>query len=213
MKKAFLIVFCLVMASQSGFSQVGLWTKFSLEKELFKKLDFEVTGQYRVNEFGSNEERWIGEAGLIYDLPKGFELEAFYRYVSNIKTNSTKVYHRFHTDLKYGKKINSFIKVENRLRYQHQYKDDQEDGLVDDSSYLRNKIGLEFDTQSRFKPAIAADLFYELGGGLDQVRYSAELGYKLNKRNKIEVGFLIDDALKSTQKNQYRIALSYSIKL
>jgi hypothetical protein len=113
--------------------------------------------------------------------------------------------------LGYGKKFGA-IKFENRLRYQHQFKDN--DGVTEfDASYIRDKIEVSLDTKSKFTPYVSNDFFFQIGGTLDQLRPKVGVSYKINKKNGIDLSIFNDIDLLGTENLGPVIGLIYKLKL
>jgi hypothetical protein len=110
----------------------------------------------------------------------------------------------------YGKKFGKF-KVEDRLRFQYQFKDN--DGEIGyDKSYFRNKIEVEYDSKSDFTPFVSADLFYQIGGGFNQIRPKAGVSYKINKKNALQLSVFKDVAINTTAVSQTTFVVGYKLK-
>jgi hypothetical protein len=214
MKKA-LILILIVLCSNQLKAQEGtsLWSGISINKDLGKKFDISVNAQIRMPENISYTQVYLGELGLNYKITKGLELSGYYRFINRRKdeTKEWKNRHRYYADATYSHKFGA-IKFENRLRYQHQFKDN--DGEIGfDSSYLRNKIELGYANKSKFTPSISADLFYLIGTGFDQLRPGLAINYKINKHNAVQVGLMQNIDLIGTENSGAIIRLGYKLKL
>lgn len=214
MKKIFfLTLICLgakITLAQDG---VGLRSGVSLEKKVTKKITLNATGQLRFNNNISYLRTYLFELGGEYKISKAFDLAVYYRFANRRKdeTKEFKNRHRFYADLGYGKKFGS-IKLENRLRYQHQFKDN--DGVTEfDASYIRDKIEASYSNKSKFRPYISNDFFFQIGGTLDQLRPKAGVSYKINKKNGVDLSVFKDIDLVGTEVYGPVIGLAYKLKL
>ena len=208
---------CLIifLTAVSAFSQegLGLWTGASASKKVNKKMGFSLGAQIRMPENIAYTQSYLAELGVSYKLIKGLEVSGYYRFINKRKdeTKDWKIRHRFYTNLDYSHTFGK-LKFEDRLRYQHQFKDN--DGEVGfDKSYFRNKVELSYDSKSDFRPFVSADLFYEIGGKVDQLRPKAGVNYKINKKNALEMSIFKNINLVETAVNGPIVVLTYKFKL
>lgn len=213
MKKISLIILfiCACWAAHAQ-SDVSLWTGGTVEKKITKKLGFNIGAQVRMPDNVSYTQSYLGELGVYYKPLKGMEVSAYYRFINKRKdeTKEWKNRHRFYYNVSYGKKFGKF-KVEDRLRFQYQFKDN--DGEIGyDKSYFRNKIEVEYDSKSDFTPFVSADLFYQIGGGFNQIRPKAGVSYKINKKNALQLSVFKDVAINTTAVSQTTFVVGYKLK-
>jgi hypothetical protein len=191
---------------------LGLWAGISLEKKIGKKFSINLNGQARLVENIRYTQTYLGEIGLSYKITKNWEISGYYRYVERRKNDLKEFKHRdrFYADLSYEHKI-GILKFENRLRYQSQFKDN--DGESDfDASYLRNKIELSYPNKSKFTPYVSGDLFYEIGGKIDQIRPKAGFSYKFAKQHSVDAFVFSNVDLVGTESSGAIIGLGYKFK-
>lgn len=212
MKKILFITIALIPLWAQAQEGVSLWTGASIEKKLTKKFSVNLNTQARFVENITYTQTYLGEVGLSYKIMKNLELSGYYRFISRRKDEAAdfKQRHRFYGDLAYSKKLGA-IKLEYRLRYQHQFKDN--DGEIGfDKSYWRNKLEVAYSNKSDFTPFISADLFYQIGSGFDQVRPKAGVTYKINKHHSVD-GFIFTNIdLVGADKSNPVIGLNYKFK-
>jgi Protein of unknown function (DUF2490) len=217
MKKIALVL--LLLAPFGGYAQatdIGLWTGVGAEKKINKSLSVNLNTQLRFTDNISVLRAYLGEVGVSYKLTKHWEVSGYYRYIGRRKKNDAgtyyyRPYHRFYADVAYDHKIWK-LKFDYRLRYQNQFKDDNESGLENDSSYLRNKFELSYPNKSRFTPYVSTDLFYQLGTGFDQMRNKAGVEITINKNNKIDLSGFTDYQLQGSQENRFLLGVAYKVK-
>lgn len=212
----FLVVSCLCLGGTEQVAAqqlVGLRAGTKVEKKISKK--FSVSGEAQIRYIDNFDflQTYLGELGTTYKLNKQFELGAYYRFFNKRKEaeKDWNVRHRFYGEITYDKKI-GFIKFEDRLRYQHQFKDN--DGEVGfDKSYFRNKLELSFPNKSKLTPYASADLFYLIGENIDQVRVKTGASYKLDKKSSLNLGVFKDVSVNGGAVNPNLILnLSYKFK-
>ncbi|WP_229317552.1 DUF2490 domain-containing protein [Larkinella sp. C7] len=216
------LIVWLVVLPVIGWSQstgLGLWSGVNVEKKFTKKFALQVSTQLRFSENVSVTRAFLGEAGLSYKLNKSWEISGFYRYTGRRKWNKEtdayyyRPYHRYYGQITYDHKIWGNLKLDYRLRYQNQFKDDVE-GLVAAGSYLRNKVELSYKNPSRLTPFISADLFYLVGVEFDQIRYKAGVSADLTKTQSLDVTVFKDAALSGSEESSGAvIGVTYKVKL
>lgn len=200
----------LIVNAQEG---TGLWTGVGIQKKLTKKLSVNLNGQVRLADNISYTKTYLGEVGLSYSLLKGLDISAYYRLINRRKdeTSAFKIRQRYYADLSYEYKL-GVIKFDYRLRYQHQFKDN--DGETEfDASYLRNKLEVAIANKSKFTPFVSADLFTEIGGKTDQIRPKAGISYKINKQHSVEASVFKNIDLIDNANSGPIIGLTYKLKL
>lgn len=213
MKKIiFLFILCSNFSANAQ-TGLGLWASASVEKKLNKKFTISLDGQARFVENISYLQTYLADFGLDYKINKHFNIAGNYRFSSRRKNElkDFKNRHRFYGDLSYNNKFKKF-KFENRLRYQHQFQDN--DGEIGfDASYLRNKVEFSFPNKSKLTPYLSGDLFYKIGNQFDQVRPKIGATYKINKSNSIDASVLTNIDLTGIVPANPIIGFNYKLKL
>jgi hypothetical protein len=212
------LLFLLLLISSTKISQaqdgVGLRSGINLQKKLTNKITLNANGQLRFNGDISFLQANLFELGGEYKINKDFDAALYYRFVNRRKdeTKEFKNRHRFYADLGYGKKF-GVIKFENRLRYQHQFKDNDNGEAEFDASYIRDKIEISYASKSKFTPYISNDFFLQIGGTLDQLRPKVGVSYKINKKHAVDVSVFKDVDLVGTENYGPVLGLIYKLKL
>jgi hypothetical protein len=214
----------LPVCSQAQTNGLGLWTGASADIRLAKKWSLNVNTQVRFSDNIQVTRAYLGELGLSYKLSKHWAVSGYYRYTGRLKKNKEeggyyyRPYHRFYGELNYDQKIGQGLKLEYRLRYQNQFKDDNT-AVIADKSYLRNKLELSYGNPSRFTPFVSADLFYRIDntdntGGFDQIRYKAGTNIRLAKAHSLDLFVFTDAALRNSGEDSGPIlGATYKLKL
>ncbi|PLK42327.1 DUF2490 domain-containing protein [Emticicia sp. TH156] len=217
MKK--IIFLAALMLPVLGLAQdktTNLWTGLSLSKSITKRISLEADAQWRLTNNLRTAGAYIGELGITYKFNKHLEVSGYYRFINRRKYDKGdqewvyKPYHRFYANLNYDRKI-GFLKFDYRLRYQNQFKDDN-GNFENDKSYLRNKLEVAYPNKTKFTPAISADLFYRMGEKFDELRYKAEVNYKINKKNALGAGGFISHEFDKATTNNLTLLLTYKVK-
>lgn len=206
-----MLTVALALMTFSAKAQLGSRFVIEADKRITKKIKLDGNIQMRNVDFAFPADKYIGELGVVFNLPKGFEADVYYRYIHDYKpkkeTYSPK--HRFYGDVSYKKDLTKSIELQYRVRYQNQFKDTDGE-FANDKSYVRNKLEIAFPNKSKFKPSLSADLFYQLGYTFDQVRIKAETNYKVKKGQKIHAAFFTDRSLNNDFNTNYVMQLGYS---
>lgn len=208
----------LALNAQAQDPGLGLWTGVSVEKKFTKAFAVQVNAQTRFTEDVSLLGSYLGEVGLQYKLGKNWEVGGFYRYIGRRKWSREtqdwyyRPYHRFYGEISYEEKFWKRLKLQYRLRYQHQFRDDAE-GLVVTGNYLRNKLELGYANASRFTPYVSADVFYRVGETVDQVRYRGGLSVRLTKTQSVDVFAFNDTPVGTTDPNEFVLGVTYKVRL
>ncbi len=213
MKKTILILFILMPLLVNAQEGTGLWTGIGVQKKLSKKLSLNLNGQVRLDDNISYAKTYLGEIGLSYTILKGLDISAYYRLINRRKNEPSafKIRQRYYADLSYEYKLGA-IKLDYRLRYQHQFKDN--DGETEfDASYLRNKLEVSLSNKTKFSPFVSADLFTEMGGKTDQIRPKAGISYKINKQHSVEASVFKNIDLIDNITSGPIISFTYKLKL
>jgi hypothetical protein len=218
--------FCAVIISFIAFASstnaqvndAGLWGSINVEKNISNLIDVQLTQELRLNENFSELGTAFTEAGVTFDLPKGFRAGIAYRFIQKRRLDDSYSFrHRYLVELSYRYKWNKLV-VSLRNRFQSQYTDVQssEDGMVPEN-YLRTKLQFRYDTGKRWQPFISSELFYQLnnpeGNEIDNMRFATGIDYEINKRNSIEVSYLFDREINvNNPVTSYIIGIAYNFK-
>lgn len=205
------------VSTEAQTTDLGLWTGVGLEKKLSKSFSVNLNTQVRFTDNVSILRAYLAEAGVTYKLTKHWDISVYYRYTGRRKKNDEETgyyyrpYHRFYADAAFDHKVWK-LKFAYRLRYQNQFKDDNETGLEADGSYLRNKFEISYPNKSRFTPYVSTDLFHEIGNTFDQMRNKAGVEIEINKHHKVDVFGFTDYQLQGLQENRFLMGLTYKVK-
>ncbi len=197
----------------------GLWTSFSFEAKIIKKVSGSISQEFRFNENYTELGTVFTDAGINYKVNKHFQVSANYRFIRKRSTEDFyNTRHRFYVDVKYSKKIKPF-EVSIRNRFQDQYSDvgRAADGGVPEF-YFRNKLGLDWNTKTAFSPYLSVELFsplnYPRSFAFDNIRATAGVDYSISKHHKIDLYYLIQKELNvSHPAMDFILGLGYSYKL
>jgi hypothetical protein len=209
----------LLFFTTAGFAQVndaGLWVGVNVEKKITKKLTAALSEELRFNENVSELGTAFTEAGVEYKLVKNLTVGVAYRFIQKRQLDDFySLRHRGIASLTYKLKAKR-IEISIREKYQAQYTDvnSSDDGKVPDV-YLRNKLTIKYDSQKKYTPFVASELFYQLnnpdGNEFDNVRYTAGFEYKFNKLNSADLFYLLNREFNvNNPLTEYIIGISYT---
>ncbi len=209
-------LFLILSLPNISFGQEGysLWSTAEIEKKWGKKWSTNLQFQTRHVEKLSYIQTYFWDIGLGYKLAKNLELAVNYRNITRRKAENKewKKRNRYYADLSYTTKFEK-IKWGNRLRYQHQFRDN--DGTNEfDASYLRYKTQVALTSKSKWVPYASADFFYLLQSQIiDQIRPKIGLNYKLTKNHEIGIGLQRDlSTISSQTSGPFTTTVEYGFK-
>lgn len=197
----------------------GLWTSFSFEAKIIKRVSASIAQEFRFNENITELGTVFTDAGISYKVNKHFQVAANYRFIRKRSTEDFyNTRHRFYVDVKYSKKIKPF-EVSLRSRFQDQYSDigRAPDGGIP-GYYFRNKLSLDWNTKTAFSPYLSVELFsplkYPRSIAFDNIRATAGVDYAFSKHHKIDLFYMIQKELNvSRPATDFILGLGYSYKL
>jgi hypothetical protein len=200
MKKIVCFLILNIAACNSLFAQNSpiLRTSVGAEKKFTKKLSFETKLETRyftpvyTDAMIFNFFR-LFELGANYKLNKQLSASIFYRYAlrKNNEFTDFEGRSRYFVNLAYQAKFNK-IRLQNRLRYQQQYRDNDEISELK-SSFLRYKLENTYKINKKISPYLATEFFYKMQTKrIDQLRLSTGINYRINKNNGLEFGVFKD---------------------
>lgn len=197
----------------------GLWTSLNFETKLVKKLSLSLSEEFRFNENITELGTSFTDIGLDYKLNKHWQVAVDYRFTQKRRLDDYYSFrHRFYADIKYNHKLNPF-EISFRSRLQDEYDDI---GRAPDGGvpifYMRNKIGLKWDTKKKYEPYLSAELFsplnYPREFAFDNIRTLAGVEYSISKHHSLDVFYMIQRELNvSSPKTDFIIGLGYYFKL
>jgi hypothetical protein len=192
--------------SQTVENEFQTQMEFDMSWKLAKKLKLSVIPELRFNE-PFVFDKFLFETQLAYKPIKLVELGGSYKLIANRRENNpTEFLSKFAFDATVGKNINRWD-PSFRIRYTNDTEDDS------NNQFFRYKAKLEYNLKNcKLTPAVAVEGFQELATSeLYKMRYSANLGYKLNKKNSIALGYKFDYYMQDFL-NKHTLYLGYKIK-
>lgn len=195
-------------ASIAQTKDAALWASYSLDRKLSKQFYWHFSTQYRINENFTRFDYMFYDIGLNFKPTKNIEIEG--AYVWNFK-NSTRRKgldnrHQFYTNAILGFNVGDF-KINNRNRFQSSLEDEnlaaEPDGLPD--FFYRNKTTVRYKALNEIMPFIYSEFYFRLNhkqiweDPVYRTRYGIGLEYKISKRKRIELYYMIQRQIRRKQ--------------
>ncbi len=204
-------------------NDAGLWTTFTIEKELKNNTTVFLTEEYRVKENFTRTNLFYTDIGVAVRPIKPLKIALSYRSIEKYMLDNTFSYrHRLMLDILLKHKIGNYS-IAFRQRFQSEVRNvnSSNDGAVPEW-YSRSKFQLKYDLNKRITPYIAAELRYQINNPRNiesdrlwhRQRYSLGLDYKQSDRNTFGLYYLIQNEYNvSAPQNLYIVGLEYTLTL
>ena len=179
---SYLAFFSTVVSAQTDDQ---LWLSSGIRYRPKKKIRVDVTQHLRMDQDISRIGSVITEAGISKSFKSGIRIGSAYRFqMSSKRKVQLEPRHRIDLYGRYKNKIGP-LAFAYRLQFQEKFEGDDEQPW---STRIRNRLGVEYDTDTRFSPGISAEIFTDIGssGPFSKWRATSALEYKLSKRHLIE---------------------------
>lgn len=208
-----LVVILVSSVCQAQLRDAGLWTGFSANGQWSKKVEFNLGAEVRLRENLTEMSRVFYESGAEYKLRKWLDISATYRG----GTANNNPYFDYRQRLQFGlaakKKFNNFA-ITFQSRWQVGINGPASENDADFYTTHRNKIQMKYTGLKGLDLSSSFELFNNAsnyqGYVLQNWRWSASAEKKINKRNYISVGYLIQKSLlDSPQEIDYVVLVNY----
>ena len=199
---------CSGTALHGQSNPLNLWTGIGLEKGLGKKWEISLNQEWRLTEREDPNE-FLLEGAVSFEPVKYLELGARYRFACHMdQENGHEFTHQMAFDVRGKYKYDRF-KFQLRTRLTNY--SDLEIGEYLVNPYLRYRFKMEYDIKGvSLFPMCSMELFHQLDDReINKLRYSLGLEYRINKSNRLELKYHLQDYLK---KDYYRNIISLQYK-
>jgi len=207
----FLINFSPLIAQDQDFE---LWNEISLKKEINKNFGIVGSFQLRLDQNATTVKSYFPEIGIYYNINKYLRINFDYRYTMLHKGNNSYLpKNRYNLGLRFRKKVKPFV-FKYKLEYQYgldNFLSREIFNTDQGSTYLRNKITIDYQLNKKWTPFVASEIFYhikKLQSQFDIYRIAFGLDYEFNKRNEITCAYLIEKEF-----NVYKPQSVYVLKI
>ncbi len=235
MKKIFLVIiinFLLLGNSVSVFAKLsnspaypdaGIWNTFSLSYALNKKYAILFTEEFRLKENYSRLNLLYTNIGLEYKINSYLKTSLVYRFIDKyMEYDRFSFRHRLMWDASIKKESNKFsLSYRHRLQVEKRNIYSSESGNVAEW-YSRNKFEIGYAWNDKFSPYVAVEFRYQIFDPRNQesnatwhrIRYQAGVDYKISKKSKVGVYYLVQHEYNvPAAENLYITGLEYSLSL
>lgn len=217
-------LFGLTIVSAQKVNDAGLWSTFTLQKDISKKITVTLDQEFRLKENYSQLNLFYTNLGISYKLFKGLKIEPSYRYIDKfIRDGNFSYRHRFSTDLVYKNKIEN-VSYSFRIRYQRESKDvltSSRKWLSE--KYLRARFQLEYPVSSKINTFYSCEFRYqidvpgndaEFNNRWHRIRNVVGFDYKINSSHSISMYYLVQNEFDiSPRENSYITGIQFTKKL
>jgi hypothetical protein len=213
-----IIVFCcLAECLLSQVRDAGMWTDISLNLDLGKNLGASISPEVRLDENISRVARAFTDVGLQYKLGKYFSTGVTYRGGVSNSNYGFNGRHRMQYTLLCRYKLGDFA-FTLQSRWQVAVTSFSAENDADFITTLRNKFQLKYTGLKGIDLSSSFETFNNTGRysdfQLQNWRWIANVEKKINKRNSISLGYLIQKSLlDSPQQLDYVFLISYQYNL
>jgi hypothetical protein len=217
----FSISFCYAQTENDA----GLWTTFTVQKKITKKLALVIDQEFRLRENFQRINLFYTNLGVDYKVNKYFKLSPSYRAIQKIRLDNTVSHrHRLSMDATIKKKFNKITLAE-RVRYQIEVQDylTSRKGHLPEQ-FLRFKTDLKYDLGSKFTPFISCELRYQIrswrgndmyyNNRFHRIRNIIGVDYEMNNSHNFTLYYLIQNEYNIPDiENIYIIGLAYTLSI
>lgn len=203
---------CCCNRTKAQVNDAGLWLNVNVEKKITQKFSAQFTHSLRYYENISELSTSFSEIGLSYKIIKPLTVAGFYRFSNKKRVDDFySTSHRYSFYLSYKLKVKQ-VKINFREQFQSRYKDIETSATGGiPKNHLRSKMALSYDLEKKYTPYVSAELFYEIGEYIDNVRYKAGVEYEWNKFNTVNLYYMIDKEMNVKNPwTNYVIGLGYN---
>jgi hypothetical protein len=199
------------------YKDAGLWSSFSAEYKLNKKTELSIAPEFRLNENLSQINSWFSDFGVQYKLPGNLSFQAVYRLGYRNPLLEPELRQRLQFGFGYKVELNDWS-FGLTSRYQSALRLITDDGDPDFISTWRNKFSVKYGGFKKWELGSAFEVFNSQSQlrsmDLTDWRFTCSAEYKINKRNFISFGYLIQKNLVSrVPELDYVGLLSYKLIL
>jgi hypothetical protein len=211
------IIFFISFSAFGQYKDAGLWSSFSAEYKPNKRTELSVAPEFRLNENLSQINSWFSDFGLQYKLPGNLSFQAVYRIGYRSPMLEPEFRQRLQFGVGYKFELNDWS-LNFASRYQAALRLIADDGDPDFISTWRNKVSVKYAGFKKWELGSAFEVFNSQSDDraldLTDWRFTSSAEYKINKRNFISFGYLIQKNLVSrVPELDYVGLLSYKLIL
>ncbi|MBC7695872.1 MAG: DUF2490 domain-containing protein [Burkholderiales bacterium] len=203
----------------------GLWATLSIQHSLTKKINLAIDQELRLRENYQRINLFYTNVGIDYKFSKSIKISPTYRSIQKKRLDGSYSYrHRLMLDVTFKKKFNK-VTLSERVRYQIEVQDlyTSKKGKLAEQ-FLRFKTDLKYPVNEKVTPYISCELRYQIrsprgdgptyDNGFHRIRNVAGFEYQLNKKNAVNLYYLIQTEFYiSTPESIYILGIAYTLTL
>lgn len=195
-----------------------LWQNIYIEKNITRRFLVHINEQGRLTENLSIPSYIYADLGLTYKVSKHIHLSlAYVPIAKRLNVDFVSFRHQFYFNFVLKYKYRHFVFYDRQM-IQNQYNDINRSANWNiPNYYLRNKITIKYNSDTRFTPYIAEEQYFDWndnhrnGMQFDKGRYFAGCFYEINLLDVFELYYLIEKHFNITQPfTNYVIGIGYS---
>jgi len=216
-KLLFIFFFALTLNTLAQYRDAGMWASFSANVDYKKRWEFSISPEMRLNENYSRVARLFADVGAQYKFSKQFFVTATYRGGARNAGDGFESRQRFQVGLGLRHKWNDFT-ITYQPRFQVSLEPHSSESDADFATTMRNKLQVKYEASKKMEYSTSFELFSNTAQYqqfvLQNWRWIAEAERRINKRNSVSLGYLIQKSLlDSPQELDYVLLLSYQVNL
>lgn len=207
----FVLISCFLIAQEKD---AGLWTGIGLSYDVNKKIEVSLSPEFRLEENMSRVSSIFCDAGIEYKLGNGFSTSATYRIGAKNRIDYFQSRQRLQLGVGYKWKHEDFS-----LSYAVRYQASIQGGLASESdadfiTIIRNKVGVKYEGIKKYTFSSSYE-FFNSASAVNRLewqnwRWTIEAERKLNKRNFVSLGYLIQkDLVSSVPSSDFAVLVGY----
>jgi hypothetical protein len=216
-KILFALVLCCPLFAMAQYKDAGLWANFSLAGKFNKDFQYAISPEVRMNENISRAASFFMDFGSQYKLNKHFSFSASYRIGGRNDGVNIGLRQRFQLGAAYKEKVHDFgFSLQTRIQAGATLFAAEND--ADFTTVWRNKMGVKYTGLKKTDFGMSFELFNLSGRyqnfAMQTWRWITDVERKLNDRNSVSIGYLIQRSLlKSPIEMDYILLLSWQYSL
>jgi hypothetical protein len=211
-KIIFSIVVLLFSTTANAKNDSQLWLSANARYKPLPKMRMEFTQHLRFDNNISQVESVMPELEMQYSPIKPLAVKIGYRYISErTKNNDFEPAHRYHIQISTQKEMGP-LEFSYRLRYQEKHEEDE----YDFTQRLRNKLKIELDTQTDYRPYVFSEVFTNPSNTpIDNSKYRLGIGlqYKVKKKQRICVDYIYQNEFEKEDQQFHIFRVNYQYKI
>lgn len=194
------ILLAFSLQAQAQWNDFAYWNEWSIEKKMTPQMSLTLTEGTRFNENVTHFQSHYSHLTFQYKFTKRFSASIAYRNNQRFNFDETIDFrHRFQMDLSYKFKLKN-IEIGLQQRFQTLYENiNRSADWRTPRNYLRTKLTVGTDLDSKFNYFTSAELFYSMSGKfIDNLRFKLGTTFEQNKKNKWSLYYMIDQDVQVT---------------